>query len=192
MPGDALELEGVGNPALPSDRVDPRSGRVSTDTIPGEGGLETVASGSEKGQGPSEGAVPFRRDYTAAREMIIRAGRYARRARDLSVVLDFSDASIGVAEEFGLELWAMLPGGLSDDKAEELRGRLIFDLGAYFGETLIRNHGGRWGWATIDGRRVFALRTNSGVIVFPLRKARTILRGEEPGTLVALYQFLSR
>ena len=152
----------------------------------------TLASGSEKGQKPSGGAVPFKRDYTAAREMVIRAGRYARRARDLGVVLDLSDASIEAAEAFGLELWAMLPGGLSDDNAEQLRERLIFDLGAYFGETLIRNHGGRWGWAIMDGRRVFALRTSGGFTVFPMRKARKILRGEEPGTLTTLYEFLLR
>jgi hypothetical protein len=151
-----------------------------------------VASGSEQGQGPSGGAVPFKRDYTAAREMAIRAGRYARQARDLGVVLDLSDASIEVAEEFGLGLWATLPSGPSDDEVEQLRGRLIFDLGAYFGETLIRNHGGRWGWAIIDGRRVFALRTSFGFTVFPLLKARKILRGEEPGTLATLYEFLSR
>ena len=152
----------------------------------------TLASGSEKGQKPSGGAVPFKRDYTAAREMVIRAGRYARRARDLGVVLDLSDASIEAAEAFGLELWAMLPGGLSDDNAEQLRERLIFDLGAYFGETLIRNHGGRWGWAIMDGRRVFALRTSGGFTVFPMRKARKVLRGEEPGTLTTLYEFLLR
>jgi hypothetical protein len=144
------------------------------------------------GQEPSEGAVPFKRDYTAAREMVIRAGRYARRARDLGVALNFTDASIEVAEEFGLELWAKLPGGLSDAKAEELRARLIFDLGAYFGETLIRNHGGRWGWAIMGGRRVFSLRTSSGFTAFPVRKAGKILRGEEPGTLVTMYQLLSR
>lgn len=77
-----------------------------------------MASGPDKGQGPSGGAVPFKRDYTAAREMAIRAGRYARQARDLGVVLDLSDASIGVAEEFGLGLWAMLPAGPSDDKVD--------------------------------------------------------------------------
>lgn len=152
----------------------------------------TLANGSEKGQGPSGGAIPFKRDDTAAREMAIRAGRYARRARDLAFVLDFSDASMEVAEECGLELWAKLPGGPPNDKAEDLRSRLIFDLGAYFGETLLRNHGGRWGWAIMGGRRVFALRTSSGFTAFPIRKARKILRGEEPGTLVTMYQFLSR
>lgn len=152
----------------------------------------TLARGSDKGQEPSGGAVPFKRDYTAAREMAVRAGQYASRARDLGLVLDFSDASIEAAEECGLELWAKLPGGLPDDKAEDLRSRLIFDLGAYFGETLLRNHGGRWGWAIMGGHRVFALRTSSGFTAFPVRKARKILRGEEPGTLVTMYQFLSR
>ena len=66
------------------------------------------------------------------------------------------------------------------------------DLGAYFGEALIRNHGGRWGWATMGGRRVFALRTNSGFTAFPVRMARKILKSEEPGTLVTLYRSLSR
>ena len=151
-----------------------------------------MASASEKGQRPSEGAVPFKRDYAATREMVIRAGRYARRAREFDVVLDLSDGSIGLAEEFGIRLWGMLPGGLSDDKAEELRVRLIFDLGAYFGETFIHNHGGRWGWATMAGRRVFALRTNSGFTAFPVRMARKILKSEELGTLVTQYQLLSR
>ena len=152
----------------------------------------TLPNGSEKGQEPPEGVVPFRRDYAAAREMVIRAGQYARRARDLGYVLDFSDASIEVAEEFGLVSWAKLSSGLPKDTAEDLRARLIFDLGAYFGETLIRNHGGRWGWAIMGGRRLFALRTSSGYTAFPLRKARKVLRGEEPGTLVTLYRVLSR
>ena len=152
----------------------------------------TLPNGSEKGQEPPEGVVPFRRDYAAAREMVIRAGQYARRARDLGYVLDFSDASIEVAEEFGLVSWAKLSSGLPKDTAEDLRARLILDLGAYFGETFIRNRGGRWGWAIMDGRRVFALRTGSGFTAFPVRKAGKILRGEEPGTLVTLYRVLSR
>ena len=121
----------------------------------------TLASASEKAQEPSGEAVPFKRDYTAAREMVIRAGQYARRARDLGVFLNFSDSSVEVAEEFGRELWAKLPDGLPKDKAEDLRARLILELGAYFGETLLRNHGGRWGWAIMGGRRVFALRRSS-------------------------------
>ena len=151
-----------------------------------------LASGTEKGQELPGEAIPFRRDYTASREMVIRAGQYARRARDLGFVLNFSDASIEVAEEFGLDLWVKLPGGLTKDTAEELRARLVFDLGAYFGETFIRNHGGRWGWAIMGGRRVFALRTTSGFTAFPVSKASKILRANEPGTLVTMYRSLAR
>ena len=124
--------------------------------------------------------------------MASRASSYTRRGRDLYVPLDYTDASIDAADEVGLQLWESLPLGLSRDEAEELRGRLIFELGAYFGETLIRNHGGQWGWVTMEGRRVFALRTDSGLIAFPLNRARKRLRGEEPDTLDTLYQFLSR
>jgi|GEM_PF-1343226 len=155
-------------------------------------GSVAAASESKDGKGLSGAAVPFKQDYAATREMVIRAGRYVRRARDLGFTLDFSDTSIEAAELFGLELWAMLPGGLSDAQAHDLRARLIFELGAYFGETFIRNHGGRWGWAVLLGRRVFALQTSSGVTAFPPRTARKRLQGEESETLATLYEFLSR
>ncbi len=141
--------------------------------------------------GLSGASVPFKQDYPASREMAIRAGRYVRRAHDLGFTLDFSDTSIEAAELFGLELWAMLPGGLSEQEADELSGRLIFELGAYFGETFIRNHGGRWGWATMLGRRVFALQTNTGVTAFPTRSARKRLQGEESESLATVYDFLA-
>jgi hypothetical protein len=123
--------------------------------------------------------------------MTIRAGRYARRGRDIGVALDYSDASIEDAERLGRRLFAGLPGGLSDEVAEELRGRLVLELGAYFGQTFIRNHGGRWGWLTIGGRRVFALRTDSGFAAFPTSKAGRRLRGEEPDSLADLYRTLA-
>ncbi|MFI5259259.1 MAG: hypothetical protein ACHQ01_06595 [Candidatus Limnocylindrales bacterium] len=151
-----------------------------------------AAGRTEVGQEPSGGVVPFKLDYTASREMAIRAGRYVRRARDAHIFLTYSDATLGPAEDFGLELWGMLPGGLTDDETDELRRRLILELGAYFGETLIHNHGGIWGWATIGGRRVFALRTSSGFTVFPTHKARKRLWGQEPESIVSVYSFLSR
>ena len=79
--------------------------------------------------------------------MASRASTYARRGRELYVSLDYSDASIEAADEVGVRLWESLVVGLSDAEVQEVRGRLIFELGAYFGETLIQNHGGRWGWA---------------------------------------------
>lgn len=149
-------------------------------------------SGSGEGEGSFQGAVQFSVDYTAAREMSIRAGRYVRRARDLHVFLDYSDTSVEAADTFGHELWSMLPGGLLPDEAEQLRQRLIDDLGAYFGETFIRNHGGTWGWADIGGRRVWSLRTSSGYTAFPAQTASKRLRHQEPGNLSALYEFLVR
>jgi hypothetical protein len=149
------------------------------------------ASGSDEGRKPAGSSVPFKPDYTAAREMASRASTYARRGREVYVSLDYSDASIEAADEVGLQLWESMPLGLSEAEAEEVRGRLIFELGAYFGETFIQNHGGHWGWATMAGRKVFALRTESGFVAFPMNRARKRLRREEPDTLATLYRFLS-
>ncbi len=149
------------------------------------------ASGSDEGGKPAGGSVPFKPDYTAAREMTSCARTYARRGRDLSIALDFSDASIEAADEVAVRLWESMPLGLSETAAEEARGRLIFELGAYFGETFIQNHGGHWGWATMAGRKVFALRTESGFVAFPMNRARKRLRREEPDNLAGLYRFLS-
>jgi hypothetical protein len=157
-----------------------------------EEGIVAGASASDEGTKPSGGSLPFKPDYTAAREMAIRASTYAGRGRDLYVALDYSDASIEAADEVGLRLWDSLPLGLSDAKAEEIRTLLIFELGAYFGETFIQNHGGHWGWATMAGRKVFGLRTASGFIAFPMHRVRKRLRHEEPEPLVTLYRFLSR
>jgi hypothetical protein len=157
-----------------------------------EEGVVAGASGSDEGKKPSSGRVPFKPDYTAAREMAIRASTYAGRGRDLYVALDFSESSIEAADELGLRLWGALVLGLSDAEAEEVRGRLIFELGAYFGETFIQNHGGKWGWATMAGRKVFALMTDSGFLAFPMNRARKRLRLEEPDTLTTFYRFLSK
>lgn len=152
----------------------------------------TGAGGSDEEKGPDGGSVPFKVDHAAAREMAACAGRYVRRARDAGVNLNFSDASIEPADRFAFEVWTMLPGGLRKDAAEEIRSRLVLELGAYFGETFIRNYGGVWGWATIGGRRLFALRTRSGFNVFPMHQVTKRLRGVEKDPLVGLYGSLSR
>jgi hypothetical protein len=154
--------------------------------------LVAAVSGSDEGRRSSGGSVPFKPDDTAAREMASRASTYARRGRDLYIALDYSDASIEAADEVGVRLWDSLVLGLSDEEAQEVRGRLIFELGAYFGETLIQNHGGRWGWATMAGRKVFALLTDSGFLAFPVNRARKRLRREEPDSLVTFYELFSR
>lgn len=151
-----------------------------------------AASESEEGRRASGASVPFKPDYTAAREMASRASTYARRGRELYIPLDYTDASIDAAEEVGLRLWELLAVGLPADEAQEVRGRLIFELGAYFGETLIQNHGGQWGWATMAGRKVFSLLADSGFLVFPINRARKRLRGEESDSLATIYGVFAR
>ena len=86
---------------------------------------------------------------------------------------------------------ASLCRGLSGDELRQLQGTLVFELGAYVGETFIRNHGGCWGWATMPGNRSFGLRTGSGLTAFPLTKAKKRLLGNF-GSLVAFYRLLVR
>jgi hypothetical protein len=91
----------------------------------------------------------------------------------------------------GVQVYASLCRGLSGDELKQLQGTLVFELGAYVGETFIRNHGGCWGWATMPGNRSFGLRTDSGLTAFPLTKAKKRLLGNF-GSLVAFYRLLVR
>ena len=91
----------------------------------------------------------------------------------------------------GVQTYAALCHDLSRDELKELQGTLVLELGAYVGETFIRNHGGQWGWAAMPGGRAFGLRTDSGLNAFPLTKAKKRLLGNL-GSLVAFYQLLVR
>jgi hypothetical protein len=135
--------------------------------------------------------VPFEPDETTALELAKMAGLYVERGRALDVSLDYSDASIEAAEEMGVRTYASLCPGLAGDELRRLQGTLVFELGAYVGETFIRNHGGRWGWAAMPGNRAFGLRTDSGLTAFPLTKAKKRLLGNF-GSLVAFYRLLVR
>ena len=135
--------------------------------------------------------VPFEPDETTALELAQMAGLYVERGRALGVALDFSDASIEAAEEMGVRTFASLCRGLAGDELKQLQGTLVFELGAYVGETFIRNHGGCWGWATMPGNRAFGLRTGSGLTAFPLVKSKKRLLGNF-GSLVAFYRLLVR
>lgn len=149
------------------------------------------------GSGPTEGPrdvasiVPFEPDETTALELAKMAGVYAERGRALDVSLDYSDASIEAAEEMGVRTYASLCPGLAGAELRQLQGTLVFELGAYVGETFIRNHGGRWVWAAMPGNRAFGLRTDSGLTAFPLTKAKKRLLGNF-GSLVAFYRLLVR
>src|ERR1035437_2588156 len=116
---------------------------------------------------------------------------YVQRGRALDVALDYSCASIEAAEEMGVQTYASLCRDLERDDLRQLQGTLVLELGTYVGETFIRNHGRRWGGATMPGGRASGLRTDSGLIAFPLTKAKKRLPGKI-GRLVAFYRLLVR
>jgi hypothetical protein len=134
-------------------------------------------------------AVQFEPDPTTAFEMALTADLYVRRGLTLGVALDYSDASIAAAEETGGRTYEAQSGDLTRDQLRELQGTLVLELGAYVGETYIRNHGGDWGWATMPVGRAFGLRTSTGLTAFPLTKAKKRLLGDF-GSLVAFYELL--
>ena len=149
------------------------------------------ASGSAEAPRGGASVVPFEPDETTGLELAQMAGLYVERGRALEVPLDYSDASIEAAEAMGVEAYASLCRGLAGDELKQLQGTLVFELGAYVGETFIRNHGGCWGWAAMPGNRAFGLRTGSGLTAFPLTKAKKRLLGNF-GSLVAFYRLLVR
>jgi hypothetical protein len=148
----------------------------------------------ESGERPHDGVLgaQFESDAEFAREMARLAGLYVDRAKAAKTELDFSDESIESADAIGLQLYAALPRDVGGPKLEELRSGLASELGAYFGETFIKNHGGRWGWIAASGNRVFGLRTGADINAFPLVKARKRLQGAEHDNLAVLYSFLRR
>jgi hypothetical protein len=149
------------------------------------------ASESAEGLRGAASVMPFEPDEATALELVQMAGLYVERGRALNVSLDYSDSSIEAAEELGVRAYASLCRGLSGDELKHLQGTLVFELGAYVGETFIRSHGGCWGWATMPGNRAFGLRTDSGLSAFPLIKAKKRLLGNF-GSLVAFYRLLVR
>jgi hypothetical protein len=150
----------------------------------------TDVSGSMEGRGAAA-VVAFEPDETTALELTQMAGLYVERGRALGVALDSSDSSIEAAEEMGVRTYASQCRGLAGDELKQLQATLVFELGAYVGETFIRNHGGCWGWAAMPGNRAFGLRTDSGLTAFPLTKAKKRLLGNF-GSLVAFYRLLVR
>lgn len=140
---------------------------------------------------PAASTAPFQTDDVTALEATRMACLYIERGRDQGVRLDFSDESIATAEEMGVQTYATLCRGLALTELRELQSDLVSELGAYVGETFIRNHGGTWGWAPMPGGRAFGLRTDAGLTAFPMTKAKKRLLGNI-GSLVAFYRLLVR
>lgn len=146
----------------------------------------------DTGAGPGvDPAPPFQQDDATAIELFKMSGAYVERGRKLGVRLDYSDGTIAAAEEMGVRTYAELCQGLALAELRELQTALVSELGAYVGETFIRNHGGCWGWAPMPGGRAFGLRTASGLTAFPMTKAKKRLLGNI-GSLVAFYRLLVR
>jgi hypothetical protein len=148
----------------------------------------------ESGQKPHDGilGVAFEPDAALALEMADLAGRYVERGRKHQAALDFSDASIETADGVGLQMYEALAREASGAELEERRSALASELGAYFGETFIKNHGGQWGWVAATGNRLFGLHTAAGLSAFPLGRARKRLQGAQNDSLAVLYAFLLR
>jgi hypothetical protein len=151
----------------------------------------TEMGGLSGGAGEVAPAVPFEPDEITAFELALTADLYVQRGRALGVDLDYSDASIAAAEDMGVQTYADLCRDLTRAELKELQGTLVLELGAYIGETFIRNHGGSWGWEAMPGGRAFGLRTASGLTAFPLTKAKKRVLGNF-GSLVAFYRLLVR
>ena len=134
-------------------------------------------------------AAQFQQDDATAIELFKMSGAYVDRGRKLGVRLDYSDESVAAAEEMGVQTYARLCDGLTLAELRELQSALVSELGAYVGETFIRNHGGYWGWAPMPGGRAFGLRTATGLTAFPMTKAKKRLLGNI-GNLVAFYGLL--
>jgi hypothetical protein len=154
----------------------------------------TLIGMNESGERPHDGVLgaQFEPDDAMAREMTDLAGRYVERGREQKAALDFSDASIEEADGVGIQMYAALDGEVRGAELEERRNAIASELGAYFGETFIKNHGGRWGWVAATGNRLFGLHTDAGLNAFPLIKARKRLQRAENDNLGVVYAFLWR
>ena len=140
---------------------------------------------------PDEGTAKFEPDNKAAREMALLAGYLVEHGREYSLTLDYSEGSIGDADALAVRLFEAIPHDSSAGLSEQERA-LILELGAYVGETFIRNHGGMWGWAeTLDAGRNVGLRTNDGLIVFPVSTASNRLEGADVDSMVIFYRILT-
>ncbi len=105
---------------------------------------------------------------------------------ELNLKLDFSDDSIASIEEVASALHADLRrerGALRDIDT------LVQMLGSYVGEVYRRNHGGQWGYAATNGRRVLAIKAKTGnTLMWPVERIKQRIRGGGSNNVWAYYQ----
>ena len=134
-----------------------------------------------------ESHLSFTADDGAART----AARYAQdmvrfAAVELNLKLNWSDASIAKIEEVASELHADLRrerGAISDVDT------LVQMLGSYVGEVYRRNHGGKWGFAAANGKRLMVVKAENGnSLLWPIERIRRRLRSGGSNNVWAYYQ----
>jgi len=105
---------------------------------------------------------------------------------ELNLTLDFSDDSIAAIEEVASALHADIRrerGSLSDVDT------LVQRLGSYVGEVYRRNHGGQWGYASTQGRKVLAVKAKTGdSLMWPVERIKQRIRGGGSNNVWAYYQ----
>ncbi|MGD9603528.1 MAG: DUF3806 domain-containing protein [Gammaproteobacteria bacterium] len=137
--------------------------------------------------GAFESRMQFAPDTGVGRLAARRALELVEFARvELNLKLDFSDASIAEIEEVAAALHADLRrerGALDDVDT------LVQMLGSYVGEVYRRNHGGEWGYASANGRRVLAIRPKGGTtLMWPVERIKQRIRGGGSNNVWAYYQ----
>lgn len=119
-----------------------------------------------------------------AREFV----RFAQAA--LGTRLDWSEDSMRAVEDLAGALHADLQRQRSD--ATEI-APLVTMIGSYLGEVLRRNHGGEWGYLTVNGRRVLGFRSaRSGALFAPVETAKRRVHHGASGSLWRAYQVNAR
>jgi hypothetical protein len=134
-----------------------------------------------------ESRMHFAADQGAARAASRYAADLVQFARlELSLELDFSDTSVAQIEEVAAELHADLRrerGAIRDVDT------LIQMLGSYVGEVYRRNHGGEWGFASTNGKRIMAIRAATGnSLMWPVERIKQRIRGGGSNNVWAYYQ----
>jgi hypothetical protein len=108
----------------------------------------------------------------------------------LGCVLDYSEASISVAEQAVVTLVERMQATLT---GEELAHGVWYrgvQLGAYVGETFIRNEGGSWVFANNPERDAGVL-TDDGWIAFPITKAHKRLANGAADSVTSMYRLMA-